>query len=156
MDTSNNPSSKVWYDANCHCRRIRLRLRITPLYSSPPSPSPSPAPSDPLAVIKCNCSICIKNGYLNIQPHDPEQDIEWLSGKHDLKRYTFGKGAVEHGFCPECGGSIVLFVDMEKMVGEGGRGRKVSVNARMISGIDIDKLTLRTIDGAGWGEPYEA
>lgn len=33
---------------------------------------------------------------------------------------------MEHGFCPRCGGSVVLFVDVEKMVG--GVGGMVCVN----------------------------
>ena len=99
--------NRRWYDANCHCGRVRLRLHIAPLDDT--------GPNGPLKVINCNCSICSKNGYLNIYPDDPVKDIDWVSGKDDLKAYTFATKAVEHMFCPTCGSSIVLFVDASKL-----------------------------------------
>ena len=120
MDSAGD--NKAWYDANCHCRRIRLRLRISPLYAS----ADSSAATEPFNVINCNCSICTKNGYLNVYPHNPDEDIEWISGKDELKKYQFAQGNVGHMFCPNCGSSVVLLVDFSKFV-EGGRA-KVGVN----------------------------
>lgn len=115
--------NKLWYDANCHCRLVRLRLRTLPLYSS----SGEQEVFQPWC---CNCSICTKNGYLNIYPTDQMNDIEWVSGKDELSRYMYGPKDIGHGFCPKCGSSIVLFVDLPVGAddGEGGRGRKVGIN----------------------------
>ena len=96
---------KVWYDANCHCGRTSARLRIEPLYSSGGSSSP------PTFVSNCNCSICTKNGYLNIIPEGGDDDIEWIKGKDELKRYQYGSGHVGHMFCTNCGSSFATFVD---------------------------------------------
>ena len=120
---SSSSPVKVWYDANCHCRLVRLRLRIPPLFSTPSSPSVE----EPLKVINCNCSICTKNGYLNIYPEDPDTNIEWLSGKDELKRYEFGIQNCGHMFCPNCGSSVALFIkDVEKIGGGPNLGINVS------------------------------
>ncbi|KAL8897262.1 MAG: hypothetical protein Q9192_002665 [Flavoplaca navasiana] len=103
---------KVWYDANCHCRLVRLRLRIAPLYTPSPEPPSSSSPSHtstpppstsstnqlstPFA---CNCSICTKNGYLNIYPSSYENDIEWLHGKDEMTAYEYGPCERKHMFC---------------------------------------------------------
>ena len=119
---------KVWYDANCHCRLVRLRLRIAPLYTPSPEPPFSPSSSSsshhtsttppqsstpttnqistPFA---CNCSICTKNGYLNIYPSSYETDIEWLHGKDEMTAYEYGPCERKHMFCKRCGSSVALF-----------------------------------------------
>ena len=107
-------NNRVWYDANCHCRRVSLRFRSNPLYF------PEDSPGDAFRVWNCNCSICTKNGYLNVYPNDPKEDIEWSRGKDDLKSYEYGSH-VKHMFCPTCGSSIVLYVDW-------GQGEKTGVN----------------------------
>ena len=132
---------KVWYSANCHCRLIRLRLRILPLYpSSSPSPappstsitSPSPTPTSPTEYsnpYNCNCSICTKNGYLNIYPSSYTHDIEWLSGREELRSYEYGACERRHMFCPRCGSSVALFNFFGgESVEEGGRRPMVGVN----------------------------
>ncbi|KAL9038218.1 MAG: hypothetical protein Q9180_003264 [Flavoplaca navasiana] len=114
---------KVWYDANCHCRLVRLRLRIAPLYTPLPEPpsssSPSSHTSTPLpsthspnqlsTPFACNCSICTKNGYLNIYPSSYENDIEWLHGKDEMTAYEYGPCERKHMFCKRCGSSVALF-----------------------------------------------
>ena len=35
METANlnrNLGPKIWYDANCHCRKVQLRLKSHPFY----------------------------------------------------------------------------------------------------------------------------
>ncbi|KAI4253094.1 MAG: hypothetical protein LQ352_003904 [Teloschistes flavicans] len=142
---------KTWYEANCHCRLVKLRFRILPLYLSSSSEQHVFQPWN------CNCSICTKNGYLNIYPTDQTNDIEWLAGKQELIRYEFGPKNTEHAFCPKCGSSIVLFVSLSVGPddGEGERRRKVGINARMIKGIDIDRLTLKKANGKAKGDSYE-
>ena len=111
---STSQDTRIWYDANCHCRRVQLRVRYSPLYAS------DDASIEPAPVINCNCSICTKNGYLNIYPEKPDDDIEWISGKDELKSYSFATGAVEHKFCPNCGSSIILVADTSQWGTKGG------------------------------------
>ena len=116
--------SKVWYDVNCHCRLVRLRVHIAPLYA----PEGSSLEDEVTKVTDCNCSVCLKNGYLNIYPADREKDVEWVSGKDELKSYGFGSGSVGHMFCPTCGSSIVLDVDTSNWRKDGGGEKKYGIN----------------------------
>lgn len=121
---------RVWYDANCHCRLVRVRLRIPPLYASEGSSTKPPQ------IFNCNCSICTKNGYLNVHPEDPKNDFEWVSGKDKLKRYEFGKGFCGHMFCPDCGSSIILLVDTSQVKDLGAEGGlKIAVNVSGFGGV---------------------
>ncbi|KAG8528309.1 uncharacterized protein KY384_007226 [Bacidia gigantensis] len=150
MDTSTSNDNKVWYDANCHCRAVQLRFRVTPLFPTDTAPSP-----EPLKPFNCNCSICTKNGYLNVYPKDADTDIEWIKGQDSISEYRWGTKEVGHKFCPICGSSIVLIVGAA-MWGDGSGTSKVGVNARMIKGVDVDKLTVLKKNGKDdWGEKYD-
>lgn len=84
--------SEVWYDANCHCAAIKLKVKLPPLQSQ--------------EIISCNCSICCKNGYLNVRPN--KKDIVFVQGEDVIKDYQFGKKQHNHKFCPLCGSSILI------------------------------------------------
>ena len=125
---------EIWYDANCHCRRLQLRVRCRPLYQLPdPQESTSSSSSskdfEPFALPDCNCSICVKNGYHNIYPENPDKDIEWISGRDEMTSYQYGPGIMTHQFCPTCGSSIVLLIDMSKM-GKPELGFRTGINVR--------------------------
>ncbi|MDI1485398.1 MAG: hypothetical protein OHK93_000535 [Ramalina farinacea] len=145
-DPTTTPAQpKTWYPVSCHCRRTAFKILIPPL--------------DSQQIYSCNCSICAKNGYLNVFP----SEIEWpqgndddsgsggSGGKENLKSYAFGSKKYAHKFCGECGSSVMI----EEIGKEGGKGF-VAVNARMIKGVDLDKLDLVKFDG--WNKlqpPYE-
>ena len=90
-----NPDAetKVWYEANCHCGAIKYKVKIPSLETQ--------------QVTNCNCSICCKNGYLNVYPK--RTDVVFHSGEDHMKGYLFGEKKCMHKFCPTCGSS--LFVD---------------------------------------------
>ena len=92
MSSPETPS-KVWYEANCHCGAIKYKVFAPPL--------------ETLTVTNCNCSICCKNGYLNIYPK--RTDVLFERGEDRIKGYFFGEKKCMHKFCPTCGSS--LFVD---------------------------------------------
>ncbi|KAL8772421.1 MAG: hypothetical protein Q9209_002372 [Squamulea sp. 1 TL-2023] len=119
---------KVWYEANCHCRQVRLRLRIRPLYATKDERASS-STEEPFKVWNCNCSICTKNGYLNIYPDDYEKDIEWISGKDDLTEYEYGPCERSHKFCPKCGSSVALFNWFGK--NSENKAPKIGINVRL-------------------------
>ena len=91
MATSEDPS-EVWYDANCHCAAIKYNVKLPPLHSQ--------------EITSCNCSICCKNGYLNVRPN--RKDIVFVEGENLMKNYQFGKKQYNHKFCPECGSSLLV------------------------------------------------
>ena len=81
------------YTGGCHCKANRYSITV------------SPPLDDGHRVISCNCSICSTNGYLLV--FVDEVTITWEKGGMDqLKGYKFGKGKLNHFFCPECGTSV--------------------------------------------------
>ena len=65
------------------------------------------APLETQQVMNCNCSICCKNGYLNVYPQ--RADVVFRRGEELMRGYAFGEKRCVHKFCPTCGSS--LFVD---------------------------------------------
>ena len=70
-------------EGGCHCGRVRFRITAD------------------LAVIDCNCSICIKKGILHLVV--PPERFELISGKDDLTTYEFNTKTAKHTFCKHCG-----------------------------------------------------
>jgi hypothetical protein len=57
-------------------------------------------------VIKDNCSICIKNGYL--LAFALRQDVRWIRGKDNMSEYRFHLKEKSHKFCSHCGSSMIV------------------------------------------------
>ncbi|MCJ1417827.1 hypothetical protein MMC32_004172 [Xylographa parallela] len=92
MTTPTPPPKKIWYEANCHCGAVRYKVLAPCL--------------DDFLLTECNCSICTKNGYVNLYPkHD---EVVFHQGFDTLKEYRFGSKRMTHKFCPECGSSILI------------------------------------------------
>ena len=59
-------------------------------------------------VVECNCSICARNGYLNVYVQNDCIEFETIGLESDLvEKYTFGKHRVQHYFCSRCGSSLM-------------------------------------------------
>lgn len=99
------------YHANCHCGLIRFEFQFPPLKS--------------IKVVACNCSICVKNGYLLIYPFT--KDIVFTRGEEQLKSYRFGSQRKPQKFCPNCSTSILI--DFSELPNERSRVRS-AVNVR--------------------------
>ncbi|KAJ7636832.1 hypothetical protein FB45DRAFT_1024932 [Roridomyces roridus] len=81
-----------------------------------------------------------------------------FAGLTSLTEYTFGLGRTYHGFCGSCGVSIrERFVNNSE---EGGRDRtrKVALNVRTMSGVDLGQLKIKKHDGrlGSKAGPYDA
>lgn len=110
---------KTWHQANCHCGTVRYRVFLPPL-ASVPNPHP---------VMNCNCSLCTRNGYLNVYPQRHEiqvqihrdmnegNRVEVVPGSETLRGdrsdvlgyYVYGVAPDkenEHVFCKKCGSSL--------------------------------------------------
>lgn len=85
-------SERVTYHASCQCGMAQYSVRMRPLEKQ--------------SVIKDNCSICVRNGYLFA--YAPRSDIRWKQGYAGLKGFRFNTKTREHKFCPECGSSMML------------------------------------------------
>jgi len=111
------------YDGSCHCGRVRFRVT-----------------TDLAHVVRCNCSICDKKGFLHIIV--PPAQFELLSGADDLTVYTCNTGLAKHQFCRRCGihPFYVPRSDPDNF----------DVNVRCLDGVDVDALPVEPFDGDNW------
>lgn len=80
------------YAANCHCGRVQFTATLPDITTD--------------AVVRCNCSICSKNGYLLVYPK--ATDVKFTAGEGRLGEYRFGNKKKPHKFCMLCGTSILI------------------------------------------------
>lgn len=69
----------------CHCGAVRFEVE---------------AP-EPVEAERCNCSICVKSGYLHLIV--PRVRFRLLTDRRALAAYTFNTGVAKHYFCRTCG-----------------------------------------------------
>ena len=109
---------------NCHCGAVRFEVD---------------AP-EPLDLVECNCSICLKAGFLHLMV--PAQRFRLLSGEDDLQTYTFNTGTAQHLHCRVCGIKS-FYVPRSHPDG-------YSVNGRCLDGVEPDDLAITPFDGRNW------
>jgi hypothetical protein len=80
-------------NGNCHCGAVRFAIKISPPLKGYP-------------VVSCNCSICLRNGYLLVYPY--REDVTFTQGEDALKTYSFGQRRNLHKFCTGCGSSVMF------------------------------------------------
>lgn len=75
----------VVHKGGCHCGSVRFEVQAPPV----------------LAVIDCNCSICVKKQNRHfIVSHD---SFKLIKGHDSMKTYSFGSHQAKHYFCVKCG-----------------------------------------------------
>lgn len=116
--------TKTW-SGGCHCGAVRYEVTM--------------ALGD---VIACNCSMCGRSGTL-LAFVEPSQFV-LKSGEDALTDYQFNKHVIHHLFCRVCG--IKPFARGVKRDGS----PMVAVNARCLDGIEVDKLSIKHVDGRSW------
>ncbi|KAJ0118880.1 hypothetical protein J7T55_013136 [Diaporthe amygdali] len=129
------------HKANCHCGAVRFTFSISP-------------PLDAYPVVECNCSICQRNGYLLVYPI--KENLKLANGSEEsMGSYTFGNKTVKHNFCKECGSSVFFEVQSpppEAIAEAEAKGEKLpvimGVNLRMVTGLEVNKLIIRKVNGA--------
>ncbi|HEY5450173.1 MAG TPA: GFA family protein, partial [Polyangia bacterium] len=98
------------YDGSCHCGRVRFRVT-----------------TDLAHVVRCNCSICDKKGFLHFIV--PPERFELLTERDALTTYTFNTGIAQHTFCNRCG--------VHPFYVPRSHPDKIDVNLRCLAGVDI-------------------
>jgi len=125
------------YDANCHCGAVRFTVKIPSL--------------DTYDVCDCNCSICVKNGYLLVYPL--RKNITWHTPYEELKDYRFASKKWPQKFCGKCGSSVGIDFDNTREQDD------LAINIRMFKDMTpekIKKLKYEFWDGMNeLGEPYK-
>ncbi|KAJ6557328.1 hypothetical protein DFH09DRAFT_543167 [Mycena vulgaris] len=61
------------YTGGCHCKKVRYEFKHPDIYTMP--------------IGNCNCSICEKDGYLNVYTFNP--DFRFTKGGEELNTYVF-------------------------------------------------------------------
>lgn len=114
------------YTGNCHCGAIRFACKLSPPLH-PEDSDPRCPESELCEVMRCNCSICTKSGYLLVYPF--QRDFRWTRGEDKIKSYYFGAKTKAQWFCGECGSSIGI--DLTSL-GEVHGGTKYGINVSRI------------------------
>jgi hypothetical protein len=107
---------------SCHCGAVAFEVE-----------------SDLDQVIECNCSHCLRKGYL--LTFVPRGALTVLQGEDRLSTYTFNTHTIRHRFCATCG--CAPFGEGKKPTGEA----TAAVNVRCLEGIELSDLTLIPVDG---------
>jgi len=96
-------------------------------------------------VARCNCSICMKKGYLHWII--PREAFRLLTSTEDLATYRFNTGVAQHHFCPTCGVASFYVPRSDP--------DKIDVNVRCLEDVDPGRVRLRTFDGRNWEAAFE-
>ncbi|KAF2824426.1 glutathione-dependent formaldehyde-activating protein [Ophiobolus disseminans] len=118
------------YTASCHCSLIQYTVTLSPALDSPAA-----------WVVECNCSICARNGYLNVYVQNECVEFE-TGGEGGMEQYSFARHRVRHYFCSRCGSSI-----MAESVEPGFYEGVKALNVRMFHDVDTRTLQRRHVDG---------
>lgn len=110
------------HQGSCHCGNIRFEVE-----------------GEIDGAVSCNCSICQRKGIL--MWFVPRQNLHLLTPEENMATYTFGKQAIRHRFCSQCG--IHPFGEATDPEGNA----VVSINIRCLDGIDIDAVPVKEFDG---------
>jgi hypothetical protein len=111
------------YEGQCHCGRVRFRVR-----------------GDLATTLVCNCSICVKKGFLHLIV--PPTEFELLSGEGELTTYRFNTNTARHTFCRHCGVSPFYTPRSHP--------DQIDVNVRCLEGVELGKLEPKPFDGRNW------
>ena len=112
------------YRGGCHCGAVRYEFQV----------------QEEPEMVECNCSICVKSGYLHLIV--PKEDFRILSGQEQLQTYRFNTGKAQHLFCKTCG--IKSFY-IPRSHPDG-----ISVNAHCLDDVDSIGFRYTQFDGQNW------
>ena len=116
---------------SCHCGAVELEVAA--------------APSE---VAECNCSLCRRVGGLWAYYHPDEVRI--VSRPDSMIRYVQGDRTLATCHCGTCG----CTTHWEPLPGSGAATGEVrplmGVNARLLDGVDKNRVRVRQVDGASF------
>src|SRR5262249_31737747 len=108
------------FKVSCHCGNIRLEVT-----------------AELSEVVDCNCSICVRSGFLHWYVAPEQVRLESPSRRFS----TFVWRSVSGGqhFCPTCGIAVMRTSTQYPP--------PISINARCLEEVDLASLTIRRFDG---------
>lgn len=120
-----NVEQPITYQGGCHCGAVRFHVLV----------------EEHLA-IDCNCSICLKKGFLHLIV--PQSNFTLISGSDVLTTYTFNTGTAKHTFCRICG--------IHSFYRPRSHPDAIDVNIRCLDGDVLSLFEIKPFDGANWEE----
>ena len=120
----NEPQPTIVHRGSCHCGAVSFEVD---------------APAH-LNVVECNCSICVRSGFLHLLV--AKSQFRLLSGAAVLTSYRFNTGVAEHLFCRVCGVKP-FYVPRSHPDG-------YSINVRCLDPVTISAQTRALFDGKNW------
>ena len=113
----------------CHCGRVKFEIEVP----------------DEVTVLRCNCSICRKSGYLHLIISKPRFSL--LQGEDSLIDYRFHTGLARHLFCGVCG--------VKSFYIPRSHPDSFSVNLNCINLPEEVDVVIENFDGRNWSESRE-
>jgi hypothetical protein len=110
------------HTGGCQCGKVRYDVQ-----------------ADISEVMACNCSRCGRLG--SLLTFVPTANFKLLKGEDAMTEYQFNRHNIHHLFCSTCG--IQSFARGKRPDGT----EMIAINARCVDGIDLDRLTVKKIDG---------
>jgi hypothetical protein len=110
------------HTGGCQCGKVRYEVQ-----------------ADINEVMACNCSRCGRLG--SLLTFVPTSHFKLMKGEGATTEYQFNRHNVHHLFCSTCG--IQSFARGKRPDG----AEMVAINVRCVDDIDLDKLTVKKIDG---------
>ena len=114
------------HQGTCHCGSVRFEVR---------------APAT-LNVVRCNCSICDKSGFLHLLVSN--ENFRLISGDDLLTTYQFNLRIAKHTFCRVCG--------IKPFYRPRSNPDGFSVNIRCLDRSTITSVEIQDFDGEHWEE----
>lgn len=112
-------------EACCHCGAVKLEV-----------------PAAPKEVASCNCSICIKIG--GLWGYYKPVDVNLKTLRESIDTYIWGDKSIQICRCNTCG-CTTHWESLDPELTD-----RMGINARMMTGIDLDKIPVRYVDGASF------
>ena len=112
-----------WRAGGCHCGQVRWQVQT----------------ADAVEVEDCNCSICVKSGYLHLIV--PRSRFRLLSGEDACAVYRFNTEVAQHIFCRSCGIKS-YYIPRSNPAG-------VDINVRCLDE-PLSQLKIVPFDGQNW------
>ena len=110
------------HTGGCQCGKVRYEVE-----------------ADITEVMSCNCSRCGRIG--SLLTFVPTSKFTLLKGEGAMTEYQFNRHNIHHLFCATCG--IQSFARGKRPDG----AEMIAINARCVDDIDLDKLTVKRVDG---------
>lgn len=122
---------KMKHRGGCHCGAVRFEVD---------------ADLAAVGVLDCNCSICVKKGFLHLIVE--QANFRLVRGEDALATYRFGTRVAAHRFCATCG--------VHPFYTPRSHPDGVDVNVRCIDDIAVDTLRIEPFDGRHWEQNIDS